>query len=86
MEARIDGAGRVGFTPADTDGPSAKSSWHVTHQAKLKINTIFMELCREAVPAGYDSTGSGVMPGKAQRCQMGQDETLEYRAVLDLGA
>lgn len=45
-----------------------------------------MELCGEAVPAVYDSAGSGVMPGKAQRCQMGRDETLEYRAMLDLDA
>lgn len=87
FEAKVDGDGRVAFTPADPTAVSAINSRQVTQQAKLKIMTLFVELCGEAVPSGYSAGSTGVMPGnKNDRCQVGIDEVWEYCALLDQGA
>jgi len=86
LEARLDGDGRVAFTTADPTAVSAANSLQVTQQAKLKIMTLFVELCGESVPAGLDAGRTGVMPGKGERSQVGFDEVLEYCALLEQGA
>ncbi|KAL1530357.1 hypothetical protein AB1Y20_001265 [Prymnesium parvum] len=86
LEARLDGDGRVAFTVADLTAVSAANSRQLTQQAKLKVMTLFVELCGESVPAGFDAGRTGVMPGKNERSQVGLDEVLEYCALLDQGA
>jgi len=86
LEARLDGDGRVAFTTADPSAVSAANSRQVAQLAKLKIMTLFVELCGESVPTGFDVGRTGVMPGRNERSQVGLDEVLEYCALLDQGA
>ncbi|KAL1521725.1 hypothetical protein AB1Y20_021380 [Prymnesium parvum] len=85
FEARVDEGGRVAFMPADPTAVSALNLRQVMQQAKLKIMTLFAELCGENVPSGYNAGRTGGMPGKpgrADRSQIGIDEVWEYCALL----
>ncbi|KAL1496749.1 hypothetical protein AB1Y20_014339 [Prymnesium parvum] len=86
FEGRLDADGRVAFVPVDPATVSATNSRQVTQQVKLKIMTLFVELCGEAVPAGFNAGRTGVMPHRVERSQLGLDEVLEYCALLDQGA
>jgi len=54
FEGRVDADGRVAFTPADPATVNAANSRQVSQQVKLKIMTLFIELCGEGVPAGFN--------------------------------
>mmetsp|Transcript_25404 Transcript_25404/g.58063 ORF Transcript_25404/g.58063 Transcript_25404/m.58063 type:complete len:401 (+) Transcript_25404:62-1264(+) len=86
FDARVDGDGRVCFTPADPVASSAKSSRQVSQQVKLKVMTLFLELCGESVPAGFSAGITGVMPCCANRSQVGIDEVWRFCNLIDQGA
>lgn len=79
--------GVSGFPSApDDQGAAATSAWHVTSQVKLKLLTVFLELCGKALPPGFDGVGAGFVPSSAVWAQLGQDELDEYIALLEKGA
>ena len=58
----------------------------VANQAKLKMGTIFLELCGVAVPAGYNGCGVGKVPGNDVSTQFGMEEYRSYCNTVDRGA
>ncbi|KAL1524478.1 hypothetical protein AB1Y20_019372 [Prymnesium parvum] len=86
FDAKVDGDGRVCFTPSDPVLANAKSSRQVAQQMKLKIMTLFVELCGEDVPPGFNAGTTGVKPGSADRSQVGMDEVWRFCSLLEQGA
>ena len=53
LETRVAEDGTFGVTPGEGAPVSAANAYVVANQAKLKMGTIFLELCGVAIPAGY---------------------------------
>ena len=62
LESAVDDKGRWVVEPTEGEAPATKSSFHVAQQAKLKMNTMFLELVDKPVPHGYDGAGAGLQP------------------------
>ena len=58
----VDQGGPIVVAPTEGIAPTATTAYHVAAQAKMKMNTIFLELAGKAIPTGYDGTGAGVQP------------------------
>ena len=62
----VGGDGHLVVAPTEGAAPNATTSFHVAAQAKMKMNTIFLELAGKAIQPGYDGSGAGVQPGGAR--------------------
>ena len=81
----VNSSGHLGVATQESEVQVMRHSYVTAAHAKLKINTIFLELAGVGIPGGYDGSGAGKVPGKPD-CQFGLSELLDYRAVLDRGA
>ena len=78
--------GVFGVTPGDGAPVNATNAYVVANQAKLKMGTIFLELCGVAIPPGYDGCGVGKVPGSDVSTQFGMEEFRSYCSTVDRGA
>ena len=78
--------GSLGVGPGELGLVAAANAYAVANQAKLKMGTLFLELCGVPLPAGYDGMGVGLVPGNNVSTQMGMEEYRGYCASVDRGA